>query len=75
MGVRGKGKLGALCPHPPHYVHCFLFSALPQKVGNFVCHYHLTQRVMSRVFFRFKVLFLLCCCRKYPYYSIKVVLV
>ena len=72
MGARGKGKLGALCPP---YEHCFLFSALPQKVGSFVCHYHLTQRKMSRVIFKGKVLFLLCCCRKYLYSSIKGVLV
>ena len=40
-----------------------------------MCHYHLTQRVMSRVLFKGKVLFLSCCCRKYPYSPIKGVLV
>ena len=72
---RGKrGSWGCYVPPPP-YVHCFLFSALPQNVGSFVCHYHLTQRVMSRVLFKGKLLFLLCCCRKYPYSSTEGVLV
>ena len=72
-GGEGKEEVGGTMSPPP--CSLFLVFCFASKGWEFVCHYHLTKRVMSRVLFKGKVLFLLCCCRKYPYSSIKGVLV